>query len=88
MNFKVTYYDYDTNSTITKNCIKITYNTNDNNFSFIPVDEPPKIYKAVVIDHPTVNINQSENNIRIHVEGYQYVKNNGYWKTKTVIESV
>ena len=44
MKFKVQYYDYDTDSTITKNCIDIDYNTVDKVFSFYPVDDPPRIY--------------------------------------------
>jgi phage-related protein len=88
MKFKVTYYDIDTDSTVTKNCETISdYKTTDESFSFYPVDDPPKIYKAVVIDRPKISICQIPNGIRIVVEGYQYMKSGGYWKTKTIIEN-
>jgi hypothetical protein len=73
MKYKVTYYDYDTDSTITKNCINI---------------DPPRIYKSVIIDHPTVSICQNDRGLRITVDGYQCIKSGGYWKTKTIIESM
>ena len=87
MKYKVTYYDYDTDSTITKNCIDIDYNTVDKTFSFYPVDDPPRIYRSVVIDHPIVSIYQNDRGLRITVDGYQCIKSGGYWKTKTIIES-
>ena len=88
MKFKVTYYDIDTDSTVTKNCESISdYKTTDESFSFCPVDDPPKIYKAVVIDRPTISIYQHKDKIRIIVDGYQYMKSGGYWKTKTTIEN-
>ena len=92
MKFKATYYDYDTDKSVTKDCIEIDYNNDynnaDKNFSFVPVDNPPRIYKSVVIDHPIISIYQNDSGIRILVQGYQGMNGGGYAKTKTVIESV
>jgi hypothetical protein len=88
MKFKVTYYDIDTDKAVTKDCIHTDYNTVDKNFSFMPVDNPPRIYKSLIIDHPIVGIYQNEYGLKIIVEGYQMVKSGGYWRTKTIIESV
>lgn len=88
MKFKVTYYDYETDKSVTKACIDIDYNTTNDNFSFTPVDNPVRIYKSVTIDHPRVTIYQNDLGIRITVAGYQSTKDSGYARTKTVIESV
>ena len=88
MKFKVTYYDYDTDKSVTKDCIEIDYMNADKNFSFVPVDNPPRIYKSVVIDHPIISIYQNDSGIRILVQGYQGMNDGGYAKTKTIIESV
>lgn len=88
MKFKVTYYDYDADKSVTKDCVEVNYNTTDKNFSFIPVDNPVKIYKAVIIDHPIVSIHQMDDRIRICVSGYQCIKNGGHGKTNTIFESV
>jgi hypothetical protein len=90
MKFKVTYYDVETGKGVTKNCVEIDYKEHnfERNFSFIPVDDPPSIYKSVIIDHPRVGIYQNERCIRIVVEGYQGMNDGGYGKTKTIIESV
>lgn len=88
MKFKVTYYDIDIDGSTVKDCYDIDYNTVDDTFWFTPVDNPVKIYKSIVIDHPKVNIYQNNLGLRIAVRGYQYVKNGGYSKTLTVIESV
>jgi hypothetical protein len=90
MKFKVTYYNVDTDSSVTKDCICIDYNTINTSFSFLPVDDPPTIYKAVVIDNPKVSIYQNDNGIvKIIVDGYQYIaKSGGYWKTTTTIQSI
>ena len=81
----VNYYDIETDQTVEKNCLDIIYDQSDNQFSFTPVDDPPRIYKAVVIDRPVVQIYQNDRNVRIIVEGYQYMKSGGYYKTKTTI---
>lgn len=84
----MTYYDIDTDSSLTKDCWDIAYNDVDENFSFTPVDNPVKIYKSVIIDHPKVSIYQNDKGLRITVRGYQYLKSGGYGKTLTVIENV
>lgn len=86
MKFKVTYYDYDTDKRITKDCDKMVFK--DGKFSFYPVDNPVKIYKAVVIDHPIVSIHQNKDKLSISVEGYQYIKDGGSWRTTTEIVNV
>jgi len=88
MKFKVQYYDYDSDKTIENDCFEFNYDTKDNQFSFIPVDNPVKIYKTVVIDRPVVNIGYNSYNkdkLQIYVDGYQCVKSGGYWKTTTLI---
>lgn len=86
MKFKVSYYDYDTDKHITKDCDRMEFK--DGEFHFYPVDNPVKIYKAVVIDHPKIELYQHKNTLKIHIEGYQCMKNSGYWKTNTTIENV
>lgn len=88
MKFKVTYYDYDTDKLVTKDCDYIDYSAEDKYFSFTPVDDPPRIYKSVIINHPRVNIYQNKWVVKIVVEGYQGMNGGGYSKTNTVIESV
>jgi len=88
MKFKATYYDYETGKLITKNCIAITYEAMDKSFSFTPVDDPVRIYKTVTVNHPRVSVYQNDSGISIIVEGYQCMKDGGYAKTKTTIESV
>jgi hypothetical protein len=88
MKFKATYYDVETDKSVTKNCIDITYDAMDKSFSFMTVDDPVRIYKTVTIDHPRVSVYQNDRGIRIFVEGYQCMKDSGYARTKTVIESV
>ena len=88
MKFKATYYDYETGKQVTKNCVEIDYNNFERNFSFTPVDDPPSIYKSVIIDQTRLSIYQNERGIRIIVEGYQRMKDGGYGGTKTTIESV
>ena len=88
MKFKVQYYDYDSVNTIEKDCFEFNCDTKENKFSFIPVDNPVKIYKTVVIDRPVVNIGYNSYNkdkLQIYVDGYQCVKSGGYWKTTTLI---
>lgn len=86
MKFKVSYYDYDTDKYVTKDGDRMEFK--DGNFSFYPVDNPVKIYKAVTIDHPIVTIHQNKDNLSISVVGYQYMKKGGYSRTTTIIENV
>lgn len=86
MKFKVSYYDYDTDKQLTKDCDRMEFK--DGEFHFYPVDNPVKIYKAVVIDHPIVTIHQNKDKLSISVEGYQYMKEGGCWRTTTTIEKV
>lgn len=88
MKFKVQYYDYDSDKDIEKDCFQISYDTKDNQFSFIAVDNPVKHYKSVIIDSPVTYVGYSNDKLKIVVEGYQMIKNNGYWKTKTIITGV
>ena len=86
MKFKVSYYDYDTDKSVTKDCDQMDFV--DGKCSFIPVNNPIKIYKSVIIDHPIVSIHQMDDRIRICVSGYQCIKNGGYGKTNAIFESV
>ena len=86
MKFKVSYYDFDTDKHLTKDCDRMEFK--DGNFSFYPVDNPVKIYKAVVIDHPKVTIYQDRDRMKIIVTGYQCMKDGDYWKTDTTFKSV
>jgi hypothetical protein len=88
MKYKVTYYDIDADGMSVKDCYDIDYNTVDDTFSFTPVDNPVKIYKTVIIDHPRVSIYQNTLGMRITVKGYQYIRSGEYSKTITVITSV
>ena len=86
MKFKVSYYDYDTDKYVMKDCDRMEFK--DGNFSFYPVDNPVKIYKSIVIDHPKVAIYQDRDRMKIIVTGYQYMNDGGYWRTETIIENV
>ncbi len=86
MNFKVSYYDYDTDKYVTKDCDRTEFK--DGKFSFYPVDNPVKIYKAVIINHALVSIEQMDDRIRISVVGFQYMKKGGYSQTTTIIEKI
>ena len=88
MKFKVNYYDIDSDKAVEKDCCNIDYNPVDRTFSFTPVDDPPRIYKSVDIDNPIVSIYKNELGIRIVVNGYQRIKDGGYWRTTTTIRSV
>ena len=90
MKFKVKYYDYDSNNTIEKDCIDIIMNPKENQFSFTPVDNN---YKVVIIDRPSIHIGYldseyQDHKLKIVVEGYQMIKDSGYWKTKTIISNI
>lgn len=86
MKFKVTYYDYYTDSVVTKDCHSLTWT--QGLFEFVPVDNPVKIYESVRIDHPLVDIRIDIGRMKMVVAGYQYMKDGGYWKTDTIIENV
>jgi len=86
MKFKVSYYDRDTDKQITKDCYRMKFKNDE--FYFYPVDNPVKIYKAVVIYHPIVTIHQNKDKLSISVEGYQYMKEGVCWRTTTTIENV
>lgn len=86
MKFKVSYYDFDTDEQVTKDCDRMEFK--GGNFSFYAIDNPVKRYKAVVIDHPKVNIYQDRDGMKIIVTGYQCMKDGGYWRTETIIENV
>ena len=45
MKFKVSYYDYDTDKYVTKECYRMSFY--DGVFEFMPVDDPIKIYKSI-----------------------------------------
>ena len=81
----VSYYDYDTDKIVEKTCFSFDHDTKDDTFQFVPVDNPVKIYKTVVIDCPRVYTNWNDCRFKMVVEGYQYTKSGGYWKTKTII---
>ena len=86
MKFKVSYYDYDTDKQLTKDCDRMEFK--DGEFHFYPVDNPVKIYRAVSISHPKVTIHQNKDKLSIFVEGYQYRKEGGYMLTGAIIENV
>jgi hypothetical protein len=88
MKFKVSYYDYDSDKYVTKDCDRMDFSNGDYQFSFYPVDNPVKIYKGIGIDHPKVSIHQNNDRIKIHITGYQYTGEGGYEKTETIIENV
>jgi hypothetical protein len=85
MKVRVKYYDIENDSCVEKECIRVDSDAANNTFSFIPVDDPPRIYKSVVIDHPVISIHQSHCLFMINIVGYQYTKSDGYWKTTTKI---
>jgi len=89
MKFKVSYYDYDSDKFVTKDCDSMDFSNGDYQFSFYPVDNPVKIYKAITIDHPKIKVQQNQRwGIKIIVTGYQCMKDGDYWKTDTTFESV
>jgi hypothetical protein len=61
----------------------------DGVFEFMPVDDPIKIYKSIIIDHPIFSVSQNNTGfISISVVGYQCTKNGFYEKTTTKVENV
>jgi hypothetical protein len=86
MKFKVSYYDFEADKYVTKDCDKMEFK--DGNFSFYPVDNPVKSYKSVSIDHPKVTIFQDSYRLKIIVTGYQCMRDGDYWRTETIIENI
>jgi len=86
MKFKVSYYDYDTDKYVTKDCDEMHFD--NGKFSFYPIDDPVKSYKLVIIHHPIITIHQNKDKLSISVVGYQYIKEGGYWQTTTTIENI
>ena len=83
MKFKVSYYDYDTDKYVTKECYRMGFY--DGIFEFMTVDDP---IKSIIIDHPIFSVSQNTGFISISVVGYQYTKNGSYEKTTTKVENV
>jgi hypothetical protein len=86
MKCQVKYYDINVNAVVTKNCDNVHYSDVDGSFSFCPLDDPPRIYKDVIIDRPRVRLYQLENGMRLIIDGYQSVKSGGCARTTTTIE--
>ena len=86
MKFKVSYYDYDSDKFVTKDCDRMDFSNGE--FYFYPVDNPVKMYKSVGIDHPKISIHQNNDRIKIHITGYQYAGEGNYERTETIIENV
>jgi hypothetical protein len=84
MNRYVEYYDVESDSVVTKKCLEFS-SESPKSFSFLPVDEPVKFYKTIVIDHPLVFVYGNEYRTRIDVSGYQYNKKGNVIKTETRI---
>ena len=87
MKFKVTYYDFESDTSQTKDCHHMNFRAGE--FNFTPVDVPIRYYKSISIDHPIVSINL--NNVGfmvISVVGYQCTKRGDYEKTTTKLVSV
>lgn len=89
MKWKVRYYDIDSDSSVEKQCVHVFFGHGQSSFEFTPVDNPPRIYKAVVISHPHISMymHPGNNTMKITVVGYQYTKHGGYAQTTTHIES-
>ncbi len=86
MKFKVSYYDYDSDKFVTKDCDRMEFSNGE--FHFYPVDNPVKIYKAITINHPKISVYQNKGRIKIIITGYQSMKDGDSWKTETIIENV
>jgi hypothetical protein len=87
MKARVKYFDYELNEMVEKNCEDFYYTTSNMfEFEFMPVDDPVRIYKSVVIIRPKIMINYRKeyNELNLMVDGFQYTKN-GYSLTTTTI---
>lgn len=88
MKYIVRYYDIETDSCVEKECYGFSYDSdNSKSFSFTPIDHPVKMYKSVVISHPVITTFLRNGRFELLVEGYQMIKNCGYGKTITTIDS-
>ncbi len=88
MKARVRYFDYDADEVVEKKCEDFYYTTDDIfEFEFMPVDEPAKIYKTIVVKHPKIDIsyNNEYKELKLVVEGYQNTKKYGYSLFTTTI---
>mgnify|MGYP006919765533 CR=1 FL=1 len=73
-NAVVNYWDDDSGKMETKKCIQINYDSKDSSrLEFMPVDNPVRIYKSVVITHPVVKIVSDNNKCNIIVDGFRSI---------------
>ncbi len=87
----VQYYDIDQDKLVEKELHSMEYGWENVFFSFVPIDNPPKIYKSVIIQHPVIKMVKhadGDNILTIYVTGWQCVKSGGYSKTVTTIRIV
>jgi len=94
MKYKVTYYDYDSDSYLTKELYWMA--SYRGSFDFVPVGDGPKEnwkgfkenWKGFSISGSGVNVFYNDKGMNITVDGFQEMKSGGYGKTTTVIQSV
>jgi hypothetical protein len=85
MNLQVSYFCPEKEELFIKECYSFSHDIEDNSFSFCPVDNPPKIYKDIIINRPIINMFYRDGRLRINIDGFQYV-NGKYILTNTLIE--
>lgn len=82
----VTYYDIETDSIVTKDCVDIHFaGEKPTEFCFTPVDNPVRIYKQLNIYNPIVSISMKDGSLQIYVSGFQQIKSGGMAHTLTAI---
>ena len=87
MKYKVTYYDYDSDSYLTKELYWMA--SYRGSFDFVPVGDGPKEnWKGFSISGSGVNVFYNDKGLNITVDGFQEMKSGGYSKTTTLIQSV
>ena len=87
MKYKVTYYDYDSDSYLTKELYWMA--SYRGSFDFVPVGDGPKEnWKGFSISGSGVNVFYNYKGLNITVDGFQEMKSGGYSKTTTLIQSV
>jgi hypothetical protein len=88
MKFKVSYYDYDSDQYVTKDCDRMDFSNGE--FYFSPVQIILlRFIRVLGIDDRKVSIHQNNDRIKIHITGYQYIMGEGgYERTETIIENV
>ena len=87
MKYKVTYYDYDSDSYLEKDLYWMA--SYRGTFDFVPVSDGPKEnWKGFHIDGSGVNLFYNDKGLTITVDGFQEMKSGGYGKTTTLIQSV